>query len=156
MNIGSNKIHSVYLGNTKINKAYIGDVMVYASEKRFVPSWTISGSGWTNTTWGQWGVGRDEGEPLTGIAKATVDLEGHTKMRLVPTSSGWNTARAGGGINILIDGTSVWSIGQEQSVSEPVVIDISDFHGTVELQIRLSASWGYTTMYNETEILLFD
>lgn len=145
----------VYCG-VNCTEVFYNSVDVFDSEETWTPSWTLSGSGWTNTTWGSWGVGRDEGTTLVGIAETTKDIGSHTKLRFTPNSYGWRTAQTGGQIRIYINGSLKYT--QEAGITKtvPVEIDLTGYSGTVTIRVELQAVWGYSDMYNETTLVLHD
>lgn len=144
-----------YNGQT-VNRAFFNGTQVYASEERFVPSWTLSGEGWTSTTWGAWSVGRDEGNLLTGVAEASIQTNGHRYLRITPTGFGFRTGRSRGAIRIRINGVEVFGMGADASRTTPLDINLTPYSETVTVRVELSADWGYTDMYCSNQLTLHD
>ena len=154
--INGTTVKGVKFNGTTVNTVIYNGETVFTSEEYFTPSWTISGTGWTNTTWGTWGVGRDQGNLLIGIATTTFNTNGHSKLRFTPNSHGWDTGRARGAIRIYVNDTLKYSLGAEDGRSDPLEIDISSYSGDITVKVELQADWGYTTMYCDTQLLLHD
>lgn len=150
------QISRIVYNGQNVTKAIYNGTQVFTSEESITPSWTLSGSGWTDTTWGRWSVGRDEGDLLTGIAQATIQANGHRYLRITPTGNGLRTGRSRGAIRVLVNGTEAFAMGSSATRTTPVEIDLGANAGTVTLRIELSADWGYTDMYCETSVLLHD
>lgn len=156
----------LYFNGTKINKltfnaqtvgrAFFNGTQVFASEESIIPTWSLSGTGWVNTTWGSWSVGRDEGDLLLGIAEASIQTNGHSKMRFTPTGTGWFAGRSRGAIRILINGSVKFSLAAEDRRTLPVEIDLTGYSGAVTVRVELQADWGYTSMPTATALTLHD
>ena len=139
-----------------VAKVIYNSTQVFTSEESIVPEWTLSGSGWTSTTWGAWSVGRDEGDLLTGVAEASIQANGHRYLRITPTGYGFRTGRSRGAIRILVNGTQAFAMGASATRMTPVEIDLGENAGAVTVRVELSADWGYTDAYCETSVLLHD
>ena len=145
----------IYNGVTVHTCIYNG-VTVFTAEEEITPTWSLSGSGWTDTTWGSWSVGRDEGDLLIGSAQTVINTNGHSILRFTPTGTGWNTGRSRGAIRIYINGSEKFSLGAEQTRTAPVDIDISAYSGNITVNVDLQADWGYTDMYTDTRLMLIN
>lgn len=151
------KVERLIYNGTEVTRALYNGTEVYTvapDEEFFTPSWTLSGEGWTNTTWGEWSVGRDEGVRLVGIAEATKNIGNHTKLRFTPAGYGWRTAATNGDIRIYINGDLKYSQGAGVETTEPVEIDLTGYSGTVTIRVELQAEWSYTDLYTETQLML--
>lgn len=150
------KTGRVFFNGTQTGQDFFNLTRVYSSEEEVTPSWTLGGEGWTNTTWGQWSVGRNEGDLLIGTATATINTNGHSKMRITPTGLGFRTGRSRGGLRIYINGTEKYSLGPEQTRTTALDISLAGYSGNITVRVELQADWGYTDMYCNTKIKLFD
>lgn len=150
------KTERVFVNRIRTGRDFFNGTQVYASEETIIPTWSLSGDGWVNTTWGAWSVGRDEGNLLTGIAEAVIRTNGHSKLRITPTGSGFKTGRSRGALRIYIDGTQVFGMGASATRTTPLEIDITSYSETVMVRVVLSADWGYTDMYCNNQLTLHD
>lgn len=150
------KTGRVFFNGVQTGRDFFNGTQVFTSEESIVPEWTLSGSGWTSTTWGAWSVGRDEGDLLTGVAEASIQTNGHRYLRITPTGEGFRTGRSRGAIRILVNGTQAFAMGSSATRTTPVEIDLGENAGTVTVRVELSADWGYTDAYCETSVLLHD
>ena len=141
---------------TTVSKASYNGTQVFTSEEEVTPSWTLGGEGWTNTTWGSWSVGRNEGDLLIGTASATINTNGHSKMRITPAGLGFRVGRSRGGLRIYINGTEKYNLGPEQTRTTALDISLAGYSGNITVRVELQADWGYTDMYCSTKIKLFD
>lgn len=150
------KTGRVFFNGIQTGRDFFNGTRVYTSEEDITPTWSLSGSGWTDTTWGQWSVGRDEGDLLTGIAEAQIETNGHSRLRVTPTGYGFRTGRSRGALRIKVNGTTLFEMGASAERTTPVELDISGYTGTITLRVELAADWGYTDMYCSTAIKLHD
>lgn len=122
----------------------------------FIPTWTIGGNGWTDTAWGRWATGRNDGTNYTGIATMTLDSRGYKYLRFLPNSYGWNGNNTGGTIKIYINNTLVFN--GTRAAGNALDIDISSYNktnNTITVKVEVvSGSWGYASMYCDTTLWL--
>ena len=150
------QVKRVFFNGTQVNRLVYNGTTVFTSEEDIAPTWSLSGSGWTDTTWGQWSVGRDEGDLLTAIAETQIETNGHSRLRITPTGYGFRTGRSRGAIRIKVNGTTLFEMGASAERTTPVELDISGYTGTITLRVELAADWGYTDMYCSTALTLHD
>lgn len=147
----------VYNGTT-VNECKYNGTSVFKAEKYFTPSFTMSGEGWVQNTWPKLSVGRDEGDTLTGYATATIDVTGFNYLQFTPGTgetgySNWAASRSGH-ITVYINNDQKLNMNSNEERTQPFDIDVSAYTGNVTLKLEISATWGYSHIYNQSQLKL--